>query len=368
MPSAGGEQGSAAKWAHAAMALATRALELPASGAPFPAHGGRKRTGTVDPSAVLKIAQRCSARVLSARARSPPTSGPATLEPCSRPGCARSTSTCAVATCSPTCRPTTSLTPISTAAPAAPTSDAFAPRSPTVPPRLRGGDVGAAFGGLFDALVPVVPYAPATAFLGAEKAKLSPRPGERRRVALIADGIGATHGVTATIEKIRELGVPGFEIEVVGTDPGVDRRLPAAAELEVPFYAGMSLGVPGLPGLVETLAEGRYDAVHVTAPGPAGVAATLLSRIAGTPLIASYHTELAAYAGMRSGDDELESMAQVALGAFYRAPALVLSPSPAADRSLLALGIDSAAARALGARRRRLPLRSRQGRARGLPG
>ena len=64
----------------------------------------------------------------------------------------------------------------------------------------------------------------------------------------------------------------------------------------------MRLGVPGLPDLVETLAEGRYDLVHVTAPGPAGIAATLLSRITGMPLIASYHTELAAYAGLRSGD------------------------------------------------------------------
>jgi glycosyltransferase involved in cell wall biosynthesis len=102
----------------------------------------------------------------------------------------------------------------------------------------------------------------------------------------------------------------------------------------------MSLGVPGLPALVEILSEGRYDAIHVTAPGPAGVAATLLSRIAGTTLVASYHTELAAYAGLRSGDGNIESIARAALGAFYGAPSLVLSPSPAADRSLLDLGID----------------------------
>ena len=118
------------------------------------------------------------------------------------------------------------------------------------------------------------------------------------------------HGVTHTIEQIRERGVPGFEVEVVGTDAGVDRRLPAAAELEVPFYEGMTLGVPGLPDLVETLAEGRYDLVHVTAPGPAGVAATLLSRITGMPLLASYHTELAAYAGLRSGDGGIEAIAR----------------------------------------------------------
>ena len=158
--------------------------------------------------------------------------------------------------------------------------------------------------------MPAVPYAPSTAFLGAEKAKLSSREGERRRVALIADGIGSMHGVTHTIEQIRERGVPGFEVDVIGTDPGVDRRLPAAAELEVPFYEGMRLGVPGLPDLVETLAEGGYDLVHVTAPGPAGIAATLLSRVTGVPLLASYHTELAAYAGLRSGDGGLEAIAR----------------------------------------------------------
>ena len=146
---------------------------------------------------------------------------------------------------------------------------------------FQAGDLGAAASGIFEALVPAVPYAPSTAFLGQEKAKLRSRDDDRRRVALIADGIGSMHGVTHTIEQIRERGVPGFDVEVIGTDPGVDRRLPAACELELPFYQGMRLGVPGVPDLVEVLAEGGYDLVHVTAPGPAGIAATLLGRITG---------------------------------------------------------------------------------------
>jgi glycosyltransferase involved in cell wall biosynthesis len=207
---------------------------------------------------------------------------------------------------------------------------------------VADGDLGRAVNGLFGALVPAVPYAPATAFLGAEKAKLRDRSGERRRVAVIADGIGSMHGVTHTIEQIRERGVPGFEVDIVGTDPGVDRRLPAAAELEVPFYEGMSLGVPGLPDLVEVLADGCYDLVHVTAPGPAGIAATLMSRITGVPLIASYHTEIATYAGMRTKDEALEALTRAGLGAFYTAPGAVLSPSPSADASVVALGADPA--------------------------
>jgi glycosyltransferase involved in cell wall biosynthesis len=101
----------------------------------------------------------------------------------------------------------------------------------------------------------------------------------------------------------------------------------------------MRLGVPAVPELVEALADGNYDLVHVTAPGPAGIAATLLSRITGVPLLASYHTELATYAGLRA-DAMLEAVAQAGLGAFYGAPSRVLSPSPAADASLAELGID----------------------------
>jgi glycosyltransferase involved in cell wall biosynthesis len=59
-------------------------------------------------------------------------------------------------------------------------------------------------------------------------------------------------------------------------------------------------------------------------------------------LTASYHTELASYAGLRSGDGGLELAARAALGAFYGPPSVVLSPSPAADRSLLGLGVDEA--------------------------
>ena len=353
---AGGEQGSAAKWAHAAMALATRALDLGvaaapvahgpsgaplASGAPYPRNEGIRRTGTPDPAAVLKIAQRTIAEGAAREGKVAVDVGPDD---------ARALLEAWLGSVGLELRGRDLL--VFMQAEEFSHADLYRRARRSHERRLRAavadgsaavsrGDLGAAFGGLFEALLPAVPYVPATSFLGAEKAKLAPRPGEPRRVALVADGIGVPHGVTATIEKIRELGVPGFEIEVVGTDPGVDRRLPAAAEVEVPFYAGMSLGVPHLPGLVETLAEGRYDAVHVTAPGPAGVAAVLLSRISGVPLIASYHTELAAYAGLRSGDGGLEAAARAALGAFYRAPSLVLSPSPAADRSLLELGVEA---------------------------
>jgi glycosyltransferase involved in cell wall biosynthesis/predicted metal-dependent phosphoesterase TrpH len=342
-----GEQGSAAKWTHAAMALATRALEGDApsqTDADWRLSSGKrtKRANPpLDPGAVLKICQRVISEGAVREGKVATDIGPDDARNLLRAwlhgvGIKRSG------------RELLEYLQSEDFSHA----DLYRRARRTHERRLRAavgdgsravasGEPQAAVAGLFQALVPAVPYAPATAFLGAEKGKL--RTGkERRRVALIADGIGTMHGVTHTIDQIRERGVPGFEVDVVGTDSGVDRRLPAAAELEIPFYEGMRLGVPGVPDLVETIADGHYDLVHVTAPGPAGIAASLLTRITGVPLLASYHTELGAYVGVRSGDQALEGLARMGLAAFYSAPSAVLSPSPSADASVAALGADPA--------------------------
>jgi glycosyltransferase involved in cell wall biosynthesis/predicted metal-dependent phosphoesterase TrpH len=221
------------------------------------------------------------------------------------------------------------------------------------------GELASAAHGVFDACIAAVPYAPAAAFLASEQAKLAAIPdalarrapggarsrreeGDRARVAIVADGIGSTHGVTRAIEEIRARGVPGYEIEVLGTDPDVDRRLAAVSEIEVPFYEGLRIGVPSLPAAVQALADGCYEAVHVCSPGPAGVAAALLARAMGLPLIGSYHTELTTYTSMRSGAQQLAAAMGGAVAALYGACEIVLSPSPAADAALAAIGIPEA--------------------------
>ena len=193
----------------------------------------------------------------------------------------------------------------------------------------------------FDACVPAIPYAAATTFLGREKAKLSRAEGDRPRVAILADGIGSTHGVTRTINQIRARGVPGFEVEIVGTDAGVDRRLDSVAEVEVPFYEGLRIGVPSLPAIATALAEGHYDLVQLCSPGPAGMAGWLIARVLELPVLAGHHTELAAYTGMRTGRPELEAIAELAIGRFYASCDAILSASPASDRRLADLGLPA---------------------------
>ena len=123
------------------------------------------------------------------------------------------------------------------------------------------------------------------------------------------------------------------------TDSRVDRRLPAVLEAEVPFYPGLEVGVPSVPELVETLADGRYDLVHVTAPGPAGIGAALAAGVSGTGLVASHHTELDTYAAVRGGDPRLAVAMRVVLSGLYGRSRRVLSPSASADHSLEELGV-----------------------------
>jgi glycosyltransferase involved in cell wall biosynthesis len=203
----------------------------------------------------------------------------------------------------------------------------------------NGGDAAGAALGLFAACIPAVPYAPATAFLGREKRKLVHREGEPPRVALVADAVGGMHGVTHTLVQIRERGVPGFDVEIVGTDAMADRRLGAVAEIDIPFYAGLKVGVPSVPAIVEALSDGRYDLVHLCSPGPAGAAAAIVARMTDLPVVGSYHTELAAYTALRTDDLRLALGAQMAIAAFYGQCRTVLSPSAASDAVLTGMGI-----------------------------
>ena len=326
---AGGDEGSAAKWTHAALAIAIRTLGVGERGAPAP-----------DPVRVLRLVERlmrdADERGGAAMAELGPDDARAILR--------------------------AYLDAVDLDLPAAEViawlqredfrhADLFRRACRVHERRLDaavdrvlaaatggGGYLEAALG-TFAAALPALPYAPSIAVLGREKARLVRREGDLPRIALVADGVGSMHGVTHTLDELRERGVPGFEVEVVGTDPHVDRRLPSVRDADVPFYPGLQVGVPALPAIVEALADGRYDAIHVCSPGPAGIAANLIGHMAGLPVLGSYHTELAAYAGLRAGDVRLEAGMRAALAAFYGRCDVVLSPSEASDEMLGGLGI-----------------------------
>jgi glycosyltransferase involved in cell wall biosynthesis/predicted metal-dependent phosphoesterase TrpH len=356
--SAHGKQGSAAKWAHAAIALAARSLG-PAGHDEDEAAGrdgtpsedlaaGRARTSRPDPRTVLNMVQRL---LREGDARHGATGGEMPLSPAD----ARCLLRAWLAAVELDHLDERGLIELMQAEDFS-HSGLFRRACRLHERKLRAAvdvavraatgeaEVLVAAEGLFESCIAAIPYAPAVAFLANERAKLEGRAaddGETPRVAILADGIGSMHGVTRTIEEIRQRGVPGFEIEVVGTDPEVDLRLPAVAEIDVPYYPGLSIGVPSLPAAVQLLADGAFDAIHVCSPGPAGIAGVLVARALGLPLVGSYHTELTAYAGLRSGQQHVTDAMALAVGAFYNACDVVLSPSLASDGALAGIGMPA---------------------------
>jgi glycosyltransferase involved in cell wall biosynthesis/predicted metal-dependent phosphoesterase TrpH len=332
---AGGKQGSAAKWAHAAIALAARSL----------GSGEQATVAQPDPVAVLSMAKRL---LSEGDARHGATDDGGAVSPADARSLLRAW------------LHAVELDHLDEAGLIAymqderfSHSDLYRKASRAHERKLRvaieralaaargEADVASAALGLFESCIAAIPYAPATAFLANERAKLDTRreDGEMPRVAILADGIGSTHGVTRAVEEIRSRGVEGFEIEVVGTDPAVDRRLSAVAEFEVPYYPGLQIGVPSLTAAVQTIADGAFDLIHVCSPGPVGIVGALVSRGLGVPLLGSYHTELTAYAGLRSGERRVAEAMAAGVSAFYGACELVLSPSPASDATLAGIGV-----------------------------
>lgn len=125
----------------------------------------------------------------------------------------------------------------------------------------------------------------------------APEPG-RRRVALIAEDLDARPGLADMLEQLRRRGVPGYELELISAGAG----------------AG---GAPRQPA---DFGPHDFDLLHLCTAGPAATDALAAAATLRIPVCASYHADAPATA-------------------CYRACALVLSPSRAADASLQALGV-----------------------------
>ena len=128
---------------------------------------------------------------------------------------------------------------------------------------------------------------------------------------------------------------------MIGTDRDVDRRLSAVAEVQTPYYPGLTLGVPGVLAMVEAIADGRYDLVHVCTPGPVGVLPASPPRPSGSHSSAATTPNWAPTQRCEPGAPSSACSMNGGLRAFYGACARVLSPSPASDAALAELGVGA---------------------------
>ena len=110
----------------------------------------------------------------------------------------------------------------------------------------------------------------------------------------------------------------------------------------IPFYREMKIYLPRFRRLCAEARADRIDLVHVTTPGPVGVAALYTAARLKVPLIGSFHTDLGSYLRMLSGSRRLERWLRSYMRWLYGRCARIFVPSGATGALLVEDGIDGA--------------------------
>jgi len=165
-------------------------------------------------------------------------------------------------------------------------------------------------------------------------------------VAIFTDNdFEKVNGVTTTLRAVLQHAPPGVRVRVytaartpVDTP---DYLAVGSVGAPLPFYGEMRVYVPPLRRFRQAAQADAIDVIHLTTPGPIGLAAMRVARQLGVPMVGSFHTDLAAYARILSGSARLGA----ALGHFMRWPygrcARVLAPSEATRQLLMRTDRDA---------------------------
>lgn len=159
------------------------------------------------------------------------------------------------------------------------------------------------------------------------------------RVAIFTDNdFQKVNGVTTTLSAVLRYAPPGLSLRVYTADSvGADR--PEYLSLRslpvpIPFYGEMKMYVPRVNEYIRRVREDRIDLIHLTTPGPMGLVAMRVARTLNLPMVGTFHTDLAAYTAILSGQQWLGNLMREYMRWPYGRCDRVLVPS-AATRDLL---------------------------------
>ena len=147
------------------------------------------------------------------------------------------------------------------------------------------------------------------------------------------------NGVTTTLKAVLAH-LPGDVHARVYTadDAGAERpdyvslRAPGVG---LPFYREMRVFWPRFSAFVAQARRDRLDLVHLTTPGPIGLAARYVAWRLGLPMVGSFHTLLAEYAEVLSGSRVAGDLMRAYQRWAYSACEVILAPSDATRRLLV---------------------------------
>jgi glycosyltransferase involved in cell wall biosynthesis len=112
--------------------------------------------------------------------------------------------------------------------------------------------------------------------------------------------------------------------------------------MPIPFYRDMRMYVPRLFEFVAQARADKIDVIHLTTPGPIGLAALFVAWRLRLPIVGSFHTDLAAYASTLSGSARLGSLMREYMRWPYGKCVKILAPSAHTRQLLIDANADPA--------------------------
>lgn len=152
------------------------------------------------------------------------------------------------------------------------------------------------------------------------------------RVAIFTDNdFEKTNGVTTTLRAVLRHVPDDIQIRIY-TASELSCDVPdylalAAFGVPIPWYGEMRMYAPPVRAFRRHLADEGIAIVHVTTPGPVGLAAKYLASSLGLPSIGSFHTNLGDYTRLLSGSSRLGSLMDRYMRWLYGGCEAVLVPS-----------------------------------------
>lgn len=159
-------------------------------------------------------------------------------------------------------------------------------------------------------------------------------------VAIFTDNdFEKVNGVTTTLRAVLKHAPPGIGVRVyTASRHSIDEPQYfslRARGLPIPFYNEMRVYLPDVARLRQAVAAAGVDVIHMTTPGPVGLAAMRIARQLALPMVGSFHTDLASYTHLLSGSERLGRLMRRFLRWPYGRCTRVLVPSEATRQLLI---------------------------------
>ena len=171
----------------------------------------------------------------------------------------------------------------------------------------------------------------------------------RHTVLLFTDTLGDVNGVSRFIRNVADQALQtGRDLRVVTstTFEIPDREnlvnFPPLAAGKMPRYENLEFAIPPIDRMMAYARSARACAVHISTPGPVGLAGLLAARRLGVPLIGTYHTDFPAYVERLFDDRAFTWLTAGYMRAFYRRFSAVFTRSHEYAASLHRLGLAPA--------------------------